>query len=361
MKVLALNLPQFHEVKENNEWWGEGFTEWTNVKSAKPIYPGHVQPMKPLDGYYYDLSKREDVVHQAELAKKFGVCGFVYFHYWYEGRLMLEKPCEILLDAPEADIEYCFCWANHSWTRAWDGKDHQVLLGQTYGGEADWKAHLEYLMPFFKDPRYIKRDNKPMMVIYNTSVIPDVDKMVQYWNECLIQNGFDGIYIVEYISSKNMKPGCSLSQAVYEDEPMYTCRFEINAWEKVKRVIAKKTFTPDYQRYDRIWKLLLKKNRTYRGREIIQGCFTAWDNSPRRGSKGSMIVLGASPEKFRNYFTQLITKLEREDVSREYVIINAWNEWGEGAILEPSESDGYGYLEAVQYALKKASEKESAK
>ena len=164
MKVLALNLPQFHEVPENNEWWGQGFTEWTNVKKAKPVYEGHVQPMEPIDGYYYDLSKPEDVIRQTELAKKYGVSGFVYFHYWYEGRKMLEKPCEILLAHPEADIEYCFCWANHSWTRAWDGKEQDVLLKQTYGGEDDWKAHLQYLLPFFKDERYIKRDNKPMFV-----------------------------------------------------------------------------------------------------------------------------------------------------------------------------------------------------
>lgn len=354
MKVLALNLPQFHEVPENNEWWGKGFTEWTNVKRAKPIYKGHAQPMEPLDGYYYDLSKREDIVHQTELAKQYGVSGFVYFHYWYEGRLMLEKPCEILLDAPEADIEYCFCWANHSWTRAWDGKDHQVLLPQTYGGKEDWEAHLKYLLPFFKDERYIKKNNMPMLVIYNSGAIPNVDEMAAYWNAELKKEGFDGIYIVEYISSKNMVPGCSLSQAVYEDEPMYTCRFEINNFEKLRRVIAKKMLTPDYQDYDRLWKLLLNKKRTYNGREIIQGCFTAWDNSPRRGSKGSMIVKGSSPEKFRKYFSKLVRNMERQDVSRDFIIINAWNEWGEGAILEPSVKDGYGYLEAVQYALEQS-------
>ena len=352
MKILALNLPQFHEVPENNEWWGKGFTEWTNVKNAKPVYKGHLQPMEPLDDYYYDLSKKEDVVNQTVLAKKYNVSGFVYFHYWYEGRHMLEKPCEILLDSPEADIEYCFCWANHSWTRAWDGKENQVLLGQTYGVKDDWEAHINYFMPFFKDKRYIKNDNRPMLVIYNAGAIPDVDEMVAYWDSKLKEEGFDGIYIAEYISSKNMTPGCKTSQAVYEDEPMYTCRFEINAFQKARRVICKKLLIPDYQNYDNLWKLLLKKKRTYNGRKIIQGCFTAWDNSPRRGKKGPMIVKGASPEKFRKYFECLVRN-ERTDVSMDYIIINAWNEWGEGAILEPSKADGYGYLEAVRDVMEK--------
>ena len=149
-----------------------------------------------------------------------------------------------------------------------------------------------------------------------------------------------------------MTPGCKTSQAVYEDEPMYTCRFEINAFQKARRVICKKLLIPDYQNYDNLWKLLLKKKRTYNGRKIIQGCFTAWDNSPRRGKKGPMIVKGASPEKFRKYFECLVRN-ERTDVSKDYIIINAWNEWGEGAILEPSKADGYGYLEAVRDVMEK--------
>lgn len=349
MKVLALNLPQFHEVKENNEWWGKGFTEWTNVKKAKPLYPGHVQPMKPLEGYY-DLSKKEDIAHQAELARKYGIEGFVYFHYWYEGRQMLEKPCEILLDNPDIDISYAFCWANHSWTRAWDGKEQQVLLEQTYGGKADWKNHLDYLMPFFKDPRYIKQDNKPMLVLYNTSVMPDVDDMIAYWTAELKKEGFDGIYIVEYISTKCTEPHVASSQAVYEDEPLFTLRFQTNPFQKTYRVIVKKLKKTEYQNFDSIYKMLFKKKRTYDGRKIIQGCFPAWDNSPRRGNKGAMVVKGASPEKFKKYFAEL-TAAKRQDASKDYIIVNAWNEWGEGAILEPSVQHGYAYLEAVKSVL----------
>ena len=346
MKILALNLPQFHEIPENNEWWGKGFTEWTNVKRAKPLYPGHAQPLVPLEGYY-DLSKVEDINRQATLAREYGVYGFVYFHYWYEGRKMLEKPCEILLNSPSIDINYCFCWANHSWTRAWDGKEQQVLLEQTYGNSEVWLSHIEYLLPFFKDRRYIKDCNKPMLFIYNSSVIPDVNEMVACWEDRVKEEGFDGLYLVEYISTKCTEPHIRNSQAVYEDEPLYTLRFQTNPIQKAYRVFKKKMKRPEYQDFDGIYQMLLQKNRTYNGRAIIQGCFPAWDNSPRRGSKGSMVVKGSTPDKFKKYFSMLL-KCERRDVSQDYIVVNAWNEWGEGAVLEPTTKDGYKYLEALK-------------
>lgn len=345
MKVLALNLPQFHEVKENNEWWGKGFTEWTNVKKAKPLYKGHVQPMVPLEGYY-DLSQVEAINHQAELAKEYGVYGFVYFHYWYEGRKMLEKPCEILLQHPEIDTNYCFCWANHSWTRAWDGKEHSVLLEQTYGGEEDWKKHIEYLLPFFKDSRYIKHNNKPVIFIYNSGAIPNVNEMIKYWENEVIGCGFEGLYIVEYISTKCTTPHIYGSSAVYEDEPLFSLRFQTNPFQKAYRLFRKKTNRTEYQDYDKIYKMMLRKKQIYNGRDIIQGCFPAWDNSPRRGSKGAMVVKGSSPEKFGEYFGKLL-KCQRKEASKDYIVVNAWNEWGEGAILEPSEQFRYKYLEEV--------------
>lgn len=167
MDIWALNLPQFYETKENNEWWGKGFTEWTNVKKAKPLFPGHEQPMEPLNDFYYDLSKKETIKWQAELAKKYSVSGFVYYHYWYDGRHLLEKPCEVLRDTPDIDIQYCFCWANHSWTRAWNGKNQDVMVQQVYGTEKEWENHLQYLLTFFRDKRYLKFDNMPVLFIYN--------------------------------------------------------------------------------------------------------------------------------------------------------------------------------------------------
>ncbi len=350
MKILALNLPQFHEIKENNEWWGKGFTEWTNVKNAKPLYKEHVQPMEPLEGYY-DLSQVNAIDHQCKLAKEYGIFGFVYFHYWYEERKLLEKPCEILLENENIDTNYCFCWANHSWTRAWDGKENNVLLEQTYGEKEDWDNHIKYLLPFFKDKRYIKENNKPMFIVYNSSAIPKVNEMVSYWEQILKREGFDGIYIVEYISTKCIEPHIDKSQAIYEDEPLYTLRFETNVLQKLYRIWKKKCHLTEYQDFDNIYKMLLKKRRTYDNRKIIQGCFPAWDNSPRRGKNGSMIVKKSTPEKFEKYLRKLLEST-RKDVSKDYLIINAWNEWGEGAILEPSVKDQYKYLEAVSNAIK---------
>ena len=346
MKILALNLPQFHEIKENNEWWGDGFTEWTNVKKAKPLYKNHKQPMVPLEGYY-DLSKVEDIKHQCDLAQKYGVFGFVYFHYWYEGRKLLEKPCELLLKNSQIKTNYCFCWANHSWTRAWDGKENDVLLEQTYGEKNDWEEHLKYLLPFFKDNRYIKEDNKPMFVIYNSSVIPNVNDMINYWDKRLKEEGFKGIFIVEYISTKSTQPNIDISQAIYEDEPLYTLRFEINFFQKIYRLYRKKLKLIEYQDFNKIYKRLLRKKRLYGGRKIIQGCFPAWDNSPRRGERGAMIVKNATPNKFECYLKELL-KCKRKDVSKDYLIINAWNEWGEGAVLEPSVQYNYEYLEIIK-------------
>ena len=348
MRLLALNLPQFHEIPENDEWWGKGFTEWNNVKGAKPLFEGHVQPMVPQEGYY-DLSRREDVAHQCELARKFGLSGFIYYHYWFNGKMLLEKPCELLLDMPDVDVEYCFCWANEPWARTWDGKPGNVLMPQTFGGEKDWEAHINYLEGFFKDPRYIKVGNQPVLYVYSPSSIPDFDSMVEYWNKHVKKIGFDGVYLVEFLSTKNPDAFSEHSQAVMEFEPLYTTRFGISAVNKARRIIAKKTGNIDFQNFDALWNDIINRKRTYGGRSIQKSGFSGWDNSPRKG-RASMIVRGATPEKFGAYLSKLLEQ-ERADASNDFIVINAWNEWGEGAMLEPTVQLGYRYLEAVKNAL----------
>ena len=348
MRYWALNLPQFYETQENNEWWGKGYTEWTCVKKAKPLYKGHIQPLLPLNDFYYDLSKKENIIWQARLAKKYGIEAFVYYHYWYEGRHLLEKPCEILLQSPEIDINYCFCWANHSWTRAWDGKNHEILVEQTYGDEKEWELHFQYLLQFFKDSRYIRLEGKPVLFIYKPNDIKDGDKRIEYWNKRLQEeNVSKGLYVVEYISTFNPSPALKKSSAVFEDEPNYSCRFEISALNKAKRVICKTMKLTDYQDYDNLWNLILKKKRTYKDKKIILGGFPAWDNSPRKG-KNSRVIKGTSPQKFKHYLMKLNT-IKRRD-SLDILLLNAWNEWGEGAILEPTKEFQYQYLEAIREA-----------
>ena len=192
-KVLALHLPQYHRIPENDRWWGEGFTDWVNVRKAKPLFQGHEQPVVPLNNNYYDLSDTAAIRWQAQLAKQYGVYGFCYYHYWFSGRKLLEKPCELLLDHKDIDIKYCFCWANESWARTWDGKEHDVLMKQVYGGREDWTAHFDYLLPFFQDERYIRIDNKPVIFIYSCHRIADFDDVVAWWDELARENGFDGV------------------------------------------------------------------------------------------------------------------------------------------------------------------------
>lgn len=349
MKVLALHLPQFHRIPENDEWWGEGFTEWTNVRKAKPVYNGHKQPLTPLNNNYYDLTDRNTLIWQHLLASKYGISGFIYYHYWFNGKLLLQKPLELLLETPEANQEFCLCWANESWARTWDGKPGHILIEQTFGGESDWLAHIEYLYQFFSDDRYIKVDGKPMLFVYSASKIPEFDRMVEMWNKYLFTKGINGIYLVEFISSFNPVPSSTNSKAVLEFEPMFANRYLINAIEKAVRLFKKKTGGTDFLCYDRIWKLILDNNKTYQGRNIIKSAFTAWDNSPRKG-RASTIIRGSSAEKFSDYLYRLLCS-KRLDCDDAFLVINAWNEWGEGAILEPTEEERYRWLEAVEDAL----------
>ena len=192
MKIIAFYLPQFHNIPENDEWWGDGFTEWVNVKKAKPLYAGHVQPKEPLDDNYYDLTDDKVKVWQSQLAKKYGVYGFCYYHYWFNGKLLLEKPMEQMLANPEVDTPFCICWANEAWTKAWVNST-QTLIPQKYGEKKEWKDHFDYMLKFFKDDRYIKCDGKPLLVIYKPELIECGNEMIDYFQELAKEAGFPGI------------------------------------------------------------------------------------------------------------------------------------------------------------------------
>ena len=346
MEFWALYLPAFHRIKENDEWWGEGFTEWDNVRRGKSLFPGHIQPQVPLNGYY-DLSRPSDIRTQCEIARKYGVTGFVLYHYWFkDGKMLLQKPAEIILEHKDIDIQISFCWANEPWSRTWDGKNNSVLMQQEYGDESEWIKHIDYLMKFFKDDRYQKIDGRPVFYFYSASRIKDFDKMIDCWNRVLVGNGLKELYIIEFISTFNKDLFSSKTSAVMEFEPLYTTRFDIGIFNKLKRLYCKKRKIIDYQDYDEIWKYILKRDRTYNGKPIIKSCFCAWDNSPRKG-RNSMIVKNATPQKFDHYLSKYVNYC-RPDAHKGIIVINAWNEWGEGAMLEPSEHDGYKYLESIK-------------
>lgn len=347
-KVLALYLPQYHRIPENDEWWGEGFTDWVNVRKARPLFSGHRQPVTPLHSNYYDLSQAAAIREQAALARKYGVYGFCCYHYWFNGKKLLEKPCELLLQHPDIDINYCFCWANESWARTWDGKEHDVLIKQEYGREPDWENHFGYLLKFFQDDRYIKIDNKPLVFIYSCQRIEGFEEMTACWRRLACQHGFSGLYIAEFVNSFNSGMNRYATDVIVEFEPLCTTRYAISAWAKAKRLLCKKRGNIDLQDYDDLWSCLLHNRRVY-NKKIWRSGFVSWDNSPRKGNR-AMIVQGAAPEKFAGYIAELLQSTAR-DYDDRFLLINAWNEWAEGAVLEPTEQDEYGYLQALSNVL----------
>ena len=361
MKVLGLYLPQYHEIEENNKWWGDGYTEWQAVKSAKPLYNGHNQPKKPLNDNYYDLLKNgvETWKWQAYLAKKNGVYGFCIYHYWFLGKQLLQDPMEILLQNPDIDINYTICWANESWTRTWYGLESAVLMKQEYGKESEWRKHFDYLLRFFKDKRYIKINNKPMLNIYRSFDIAEFKEMLDIWNHMAIENGFDGIYIVSGNTHSQLETRVDLVDAYYNFEPGFslkhrmralaTLSYYVRTWIKqnVNKILGKE-YLERTLNVKEIYKVNWKKLKNT-DKPVFPGTLPMWDNTPRKKHKG-FEYKSTSPDLF---YKNLINIKNSVDSNSElnFVYINAWNEWGEGAYLEPDEEYGYDYLKVVKRAV----------
>ena len=345
MKQIAFYLPQFHTITENDAWWGNGFTEWTNVKKSKPLFKGHNQPEVPLQGYY-DLSNVNEMLKQAKIAKEYGLYGFCYYHYWFEGKLLLERPLEQMLVTPEVNIPFCLCWANETWSRTWDGSEKEVLIAQNYDEDDEMlKKHFDYFLRFFKDPRYIKDENKPILIIYKPHLIENIVHVIDYWNELAIENGFDGIsFGYQHHSAFSFPNKTKVFDFGIEFEPWYTIdqenMLQQTFFQKVYRKLFKKPFILDY---DEIWKKILARTPS---EKTMPGAFVSWDNSPRMGNRGT-VVFGANPDKFEKYYQKQLKRV-KDCYKSEYIFINAWNEWAEGAHLEPDEKNGYGYLEAIK-------------
>lgn len=354
MRVLAMYLPQYHEIPENNKWWGDGYTEWTAVRNAKPVYKGHIQPQIPLNENYYDLSDETGSVWnwQADLANKYGVYGFCIYHYWFEGKMLLEKPMEILRKHEEINIRYCVCWANESWTRTWYGLEKEILMAQGYGDSKDWDAHFFYLLDFFRDPRYIKINNKPLLNLYRSSDISCLKEMLERWNTLAREYGFDGLYLVVANTAGDLEARTELVDAYYNFEPGYSIGHRLSLFdEKIFALRSKccrelnRIFGTEILegkiKIDAVYKANIKENHC--SKPVYYGSFMTWDNTPRRRHKGT-VYDGASPLKFKSNL-QKISDVVPED---DFVYINAWNEWGEGANLEPDSVNQYAYLEAIR-------------
>lgn len=359
-KLIAFYLPQFHSIPENDEWWGEGFTEWTNTKKARPLYRGHYQPREPFQFNYYDLRKSKVQHWQARLARDYGIYGFCYYHYWFKGKLLLETPLHNMLASGEPDFPFCLSWANEPWTRNWDGRSDQVLIPQEYGSRRIWKEHFHYLLNMFNDPRYIRVNNKPLFIIYRAELIEECKEMLEYWQRLARRNGLEGIYFVETMGGFPLA-SLDIFDARLQFEPMYTTSHDVPAhgfhqMYHAVQLMEERSRDLTLVNYDAVWTRILE--RTFNGSEkkIYLGGFVDWDNTARRG-KDAFVFQGASPEKFGHYLRQLVHKANQ--LGNEFTFINAWNEWAEGTYLEPDQKYGYAYLEKVKQVMKPISKSDS--
>lgn len=377
-KIVAFYLPQFHAIPENDKAHGKGFTEWTNTKKAKPLYEGHYQPRTPLNENYYDLLKPEVMEEQSSLAMKNGISGFCYYHYWFgKGKKLLEKPVENMLENKNVEIPFCLCWANENWSKRWDGGHNEIIAKQKYGSKKSWRNHINYLMNFFKDERYIKIENKPLFVIYKPELITRFSGMISFFDKQCKKNGFDGIKIFAQfpdIQFMEMRSKKSIDGYILF-EPLYTWKETamglLDAKTKRKQIIrtrircflSKTVFSqviPYIQKilnnnnkpkeltikdYDQDWKKILDRQNLDKNR--YKGAFVDWDNTPR--NKNGVSYKGATPEKFQKYLSELVKK--NQDKENDFIFINAWNEWAEGAFLEPDCKNGYGYLKAIKNVM----------
>lgn len=378
MKIIPAYLPQFHTIPENDKWWGKGFTEWTNVRNAKPLFENHYQPRIPLDQNYYDLSELETLKWQAKIATQYGIYGWSIYHYWFNGHLLLEKPMEMLLAHPEINIKYCICWANHDWTNGWkaSGKHADTLIAHNFNDEQDWVAHFNYMLPFFKDTRYISEDNKPYLTIYIPQIIPKLTKMLSLWNSLAIDNGFNGITFLYQNSPAFLDKSWDRTMFTYgiQFNPDYVINVvkhrvkglmfskivryshQLKSFFHIKRSLGLSTPPNKIAKYDydEMWRLILEQKPDVE--KTIPSAYVDWDNTPRRQNRGS-VHTGASPAKFKSYFRKLVINT-RKIYSQDKLFVFAWNEWAEGGYLEPDEKFGYGYLSAIHEVLSELGELE---
>lgn len=375
VRVVALYFPQFHAIPENDAWWGKGFTDWVNVRKAAPMFPGHQQPRVPLGGRYYDQSKLETLAWQVDLAKRHGIGGFCHYHYWFEGKQLLQAPTNLVLEHRELDMPFCLAWANETWSRRWDGQDHLILQEQTHKPDrAMWERHFEYLFRQWSDPRAITIDGKPLFFIYRAHRIQEIGAMFDCWRELAHRRGLPGLFLGAIKQYEFPVPEVLRHfDAVMQFQPfeaLYSPDFPQHVAETALPVRAARRLLPEkaldmlrhlrytyfprltFYDYESVWKHILKVEREA-GLPAFPGAFVDWDNTARY-VKRARIFRGASPERFEHYFRQLVEITATRPHPERIIFINAWNEWAESTYLEPDERHGHAYLEAVRRSLEAA-------
>lgn len=343
-RVVAFYLPQFHPIPENDAWWGTGFTEWTGVIPAQPQFPGHYQPHVPGELGYYDLRDREVQRKQIDLAKRYGIDAFCFYFYWFDGVTLLETPLRQWLEDPSLDLPFMLCWANENWSRRWNGREDDVLIAQNHSPEDDL-AFIEHAAEYLRDPRYTRIDGKPVLVVYRPSLLPDVAATAKRWRAWCRDNGVGEIYLAYTTSFDRLDPETIGFDAAVEFAPNNMATPDITQNRPKYGGFAGRM-------YD--WPQLVSRSHAYPPSEhrVFRGVNPSWDNTPRRGSNAG-ILAGSTPGQFTRWTANAIreTLRTREADDDGLLFVNAWNEWGEGAHLEPDEAYGYAWLESVRVAL----------
>ena len=346
VRLIAYYLPQFHAIAENNAWWGAGFTEWTNVSKALPRYVGHEQPRMPSDLGFYDLTNVDTIRRQVDMARRGGIDGFCIHNYWFSGRKLLERPLEIILANPDIDINFCLNWANENWTRRWDGLENDILLEQRHAPGED-VAYAESILPALRDPRYIHIDGRPLLMIYRPQIIPNISQLVKNWRAYFIAAGVGDPYLVmaQTFGDNDPRP-YGLDAAV--GFPPHNSGFELRDKSYFLRTIDRKFSGRAVAYAKMVDRTLSAPSPDY---QTFPGVCPRWDNEARKPGRG-VSLFGTSPRLYGEWLKATAERvLQRKSADERIVFINAWNEWAEGAYLEPDLHHGYAYLAETRRAL----------
>ncbi len=342
-RLIAFYLPQFHPIPENDAWWGKGFTEWTNVTKATPLFEGHYQPHLPTDLGFYDLRVRATRQEQIRLAKEYGIDGFCYYYYWFSGKRLLHQPLDDMLADAESDMPFCLCWANENWTRRWDAAESQILIEQRYE-QGDALEFIKSITPFLADRRYIRKDGKLLLLVYRPQQIPDAARTVRVWREHCRQEGLGELYLCAALTHGNRDYAHLGFDAGVEFPP-----HNLDGISCVNdQILFNVPFRGRVMLFHEVAAAYL--SRTYPGGDVHRGVFPAWDNTARTGSRATL-VLNGTPANYEYWLACACRKTEEEYPGEErFVFINAWNEWAEGCHLEPDRRFGRAFLEATRRA-----------
>lgn len=358
---IAFYLPQYHPFPENDEWWGKGFTEWNNVVKAKPRFKGHYQPHLPADLGFYDLRLEESRLFQEKLAKDYGIFGFCYYHYWFTGKRLLNEPLDRKLENPNEDLPFMLCWANENWTKVWDGGENEILIKQEYSDIDDIK-HFNHLLKYINDNRYIRVDDKPVILIYRPKLFPNINRTLKLWRDEALKNGLKGLHL-GYVQSWGVydDPGSMGFDFGVEFHPFSkskvslsivkgTSQFLIKVKNKFNYLYSKVLMKRDPDIITDYFDYALKQMASSYN-EKISPCITPmWDNTARR-KHGAFILKNSNPVLYRKWLKHIIDKFPWDRSKEKFLFINAWNEWAEGNHLEPCQKWGRAYLEATKDCL----------